>query len=170
MLNLVGCDAAKTFSDLPTFPNLEELTIKQCPLKKFEIVEEMKSLKRLDLRGTAIRESPSSAIRYLTNLAQLDLSECKKLKHVGYNIFESRHLQLLNLSLCINLVTFPTKSEFSTESATLQDKQYAPLFVDLRACDKSCRNCRISARTRSSRRERLPKIEKNFKIDRQFGR
>ncbi|XP_004296293.1 PREDICTED: TMV resistance protein N-like [Fragaria vesca subsp. vesca] len=133
-LVLQDCHAVTTFSDFPTFPNLEELKIRDTVFQKFEIVEEMKSLKRLDLSWTSIRELPSSAIRYLTNLEQLTLKACEKLKHVACNIFELQHLQLLDLSFCDKLVIFPTKSEFSTESATLQDKHYAPLFVDLMCC------------------------------------
>ncbi|KAL6204000.1 hypothetical protein ACLB2K_021270 [Fragaria x ananassa] len=95
----------------------------------------MKSLKRLDLCGTSIRELPSSAKRYLTNLEQLTLRACNKLKRVACNIFDLQHLRLLDISHCHKLVTFPTKSEFSTESASLQDTHYAPLFVNLEFCD-----------------------------------
>ncbi|KAL6203999.1 hypothetical protein ACLB2K_021269 [Fragaria x ananassa] len=133
-LVLKDCHAVTTFSDFPTFPNLEESKIRDTVFQKFEIVEEMKSLKRLDLSLTSIRELPSSAIRYLTNLEQLTLKACKKLKRVAWNIFELQHLQLLDLSFCHKLVTFPTKSQFSTESATLQDTHYAPLFVYLKGC------------------------------------
>ncbi|KAL6203998.1 hypothetical protein ACLB2K_021268 [Fragaria x ananassa] len=134
-LVLQDCHAVTTFSDFPTFPNLEELKIRDTVFQKFEIVEEMKSLKRLDLSRTSIRELPSSAIRYLTNLEQLTLKACEKLKHVACNIFELQHLQLLDIWHCYKLVTFPTKSEFSTESAPLQDTHYAPLFVNLEFCD-----------------------------------
>nr|XP_011461837.1 PREDICTED: TMV resistance protein N-like [Fragaria vesca subsp. vesca] len=135
-LELEFCHGAEMFSDFSRFLNLEELTIRSSEkIKKIEIVKEMTSLKRLDLSGTAIRELPSSAIGHLINLEQLILFGCKKLRHVPCNIFELQHLQLLYLKGCEKLVTFPTKSEFSTESTSLQDKHYAPLFVNLRDCE-----------------------------------
>ncbi|KAM5582391.1 hypothetical protein ABKV19_002685 [Rosa sericea] len=135
-VDLGNCNGVTTFSYLSRLPNLEELKIRDNKkVKKFAIVEEMKSLKRLSLSSTAIRELPSSTIRCLINLEELTLSYCHKLKHVPCSIFELQHLELLDLSYCKKLVTFPTKSEFSTGSTSLQDKHYAPLSVHLFGCE-----------------------------------
>ncbi|XP_024157595.1 disease resistance protein RUN1 [Rosa chinensis] len=136
-VDLGNFNGATTFSYFSRLPNLEELKIRDSQkVKKFEIVEKMKSLKRLDLSGTAIRELPSSTIRCLINLEELTLSGCKKLKHVPCSIFELQHLELLDLSYCKKLVTFPTKSGFSTGSTSLQDKHYVPLSVNLNNCNR----------------------------------
>ncbi|XP_040375716.1 disease resistance protein RUN1-like [Rosa chinensis] len=135
-VDLGNCNGATTFSYFSRLPNLEELKIRDSKkVKKFEIVEEMKSLKRLDLSRTAIRELASSTIRCLINLEQLTLSCCHRLKHVPCSIFELQHLRHLDLSYCTKLVTFPTKSEFSTGSTCLQDKHCAPLNVNLDGCE-----------------------------------
>ncbi|KAM5582387.1 hypothetical protein ABKV19_002681 [Rosa sericea] len=135
-LTLSGCKKLKHVPcNIFELQHLQLLDLSGCEkLVTFPTKSEMKSLKRLDLSGTAIKELPSSAIRYLINLEQLTLSGCKKLEHVPCNIFELQHLELLDLSGCEKLVTFPTKSEFSTESTSLEDKHYAPLFVNLSSC------------------------------------
>ncbi|KAK9941349.1 hypothetical protein M0R45_017955 [Rubus argutus] len=135
-LNLSGCKTlVEVDPSIGFLTNLANLNLKFCEkLRKLEIMAEMKSLKSLDLGGTAIKELPSS-IGYLINLEKLSLRECAKLTNVPCNIFELQHLQHLDLFWCDSLVTFPTKSESSTSSRTsLQEKHYDPLFVSLDSC------------------------------------
>lgn len=135
-IELVGCKGLTQISDLFRFPNLINLKVNSCgsldevyvsvgvmknlvnldlsgngALRKFEIAGEMKSLKRLNLTGTAIKELSSSSIGYLINLEELVLLRCENLTDVPCSICELQHLQHLNLSRCINLVTFPIQSE-----------------------------------------------------------
>ncbi|XP_004295165.1 PREDICTED: uncharacterized protein LOC101309521 [Fragaria vesca subsp. vesca] len=124
--NLVGVDPSIGF-----LKNLLSLNLGFCEkLKNFEIMEEMKSLKCLDLRGTAIKEI-SSSIGHLISLEKLILRECARLTNVSSSIFELQHLRHLDLFWCDSLVTFPTNSGFST---SLQGKHYDPLFVSLDSC------------------------------------
>ena len=61
-------------------------------LEKFpNIHPEMKCLRTLNLRGSGIRELPSS-IKYLTGLRSLDLDDCKNLRYLPDEIYK---LQLL---------------------------------------------------------------------------
>lgn len=139
-IDLAYCEGLTKISEFSRIPNLGDLKVTGCEnlvqvdpsvgslkklvnldlsdnkkLTKFEIVGEMNSLKCLDLGRTSMKELPSP-IRYLMNLEKLTLEICHKLTKVPWSIFELQHLQHLDLYWCNNLVTFPTKSEFSTNS------------------------------------------------------
>ncbi|XP_050369388.1 disease resistance protein Roq1-like [Argentina anserina] len=134
-LNLSGCkNLVEVDPSIGFSKNLVTLNLGFCEkLLKFEIIEEMKSLKCLDLRGTAIQEI-SSSIRYLVGLEQLTLRECAKLTSVDCSIFELQHLWHLDLFWCDSLVTFPTRSGSSSTDSSLREKHYDPLFVSLDSC------------------------------------
>ena len=73
--------------------SLEEFLLIDClRLEKFPNIDpEMKCLRDLNLRGTGIRELPSS-IKYLTALRFLDLMDCENLRYLPDDIYK---LQLL---------------------------------------------------------------------------
>ncbi|TXG67518.1 hypothetical protein EZV62_008793 [Acer yangbiense] len=68
------------------------------------------SIERLNLRNTAIEDVPSS-IQSLTNLTELDLSGCTRLKHISASIFKLKSVRSLNLDYISELETFPEISE-----------------------------------------------------------
>ncbi|WJZ87752.1 hypothetical protein VitviT2T_007107 [Vitis vinifera] len=84
-LQVFGC------SNLDTFP---------------EIMEDMKYLEFLDLRGTGIKELPSS-MEHLHNIGELFLSDCKNLRSLPSSICRFKSFQRLNLSGCSSLQNFP---------------------------------------------------------------
>ena len=66
----------------------------------------VKSFQDLDLRGTAIKELPSS-IECLTSLPSLTLNNCKNLVRLTSNICGMNSLERLYLSGCSNLENLP---------------------------------------------------------------
>ncbi|XP_024162073.1 disease resistance protein RPV1-like [Rosa chinensis] len=134
-LEISGCFNLQMFLKGINLKSLETLDLSGCPLKLFpEIEGDMKSLNRLDLSKTAIKELPCS-VGYLTGLKSLSLFHCDNLTNVPSSIFYAlQRLEYLDLHLCSNLVTFPTKSEslpppvFSTNLTRLQ--------VNLNHCER----------------------------------
>lgn len=93
VLNLCGCVDVKSFpKELP--PNIKEL----------------------NLNGTGIREIPTS-IEALSQLVKLDLGNCRELLKFLIKIYNMESLELLNLSGCIGLKSFP---EIAKEVGNLQ--------------------------------------------------
>ena len=88
---LSGCCLLK---ELPSF---EGAPLTGC--LNLEILSGCSSLKRLDLRGTAIREVPLSIKSYLAHINKLDMSGCRNLKEL--NLSESTGLK--ELTGCLNL-------------------------------------------------------------------
>ncbi|KAK9922722.1 hypothetical protein M0R45_031171 [Rubus argutus] len=187
-IELVGCKGLTKISDLFRFPNLINLKVNSCGsldevcvsvgvlknlvnmdlggngvLGKFEIAEEMKSLKRLNLTGTAIKELSSSSIGCLINFEELILLSCKNLTDVPCSIFELQHLQHLNLSGCINLVTFPTQSE-SNWRRSLHDKYYDPLSVNLGKCKRLVEVSEFAREIYSLNMSRCPLLRRVSKL------
>lgn len=159
-IDVANCDGITNIFDFSVFPNLLHLKVMWSPLVEadhsfgffknlvsldigrckgigeFEIVKEMKSLKRLNLMGIDIREFPSSSLRYLMNLETFSLRWCPKLTKVSFSIFEWQHLRHVEFSYCYKLVTFQATSEiFPCKSTSLEDKHYDPLFVNLEGCE-----------------------------------
>ncbi|KAK9942319.1 hypothetical protein M0R45_007991 [Rubus argutus] len=157
-INLSNCDGLTKVSDFSRFPNLVDLNLTGCEnlveldhsvgflknlvnldlrfckkLRKLEINKEMKSLKRLDLRETAIKELPSSSIGYLINLEELSFERCNQLTDVPCSILNLQHLQYLCLRQCEKLVEFPTHTAISTNFSTTSVRD--PLYVDLSGCN-----------------------------------
>ena len=85
--------------------SLTSLDLSSCYLiKKIpEFKGTMKSLSKLSLRLTAIKELPPSSIEGLTALEILDLSYCSNLKCLPSNMDSLRSLKFLNLSECSKL-------------------------------------------------------------------
>ncbi|KAL6315308.1 hypothetical protein AAG906_000401 [Vitis piasezkii] len=71
-----------------------------------EIMEDMQELKDLDLRGTAIKELPSSVQR-IKRLRSLDLSNCKDLETLPHTIYDLEFLEDLIAHGCPKLKKFP---------------------------------------------------------------
>ena len=110
LLNLIRCEKLR---DLPT--SIESLDSLGClylngcsSLEKFPEFEKdcMKSLSHLNLDETAIEELPSS-IDHLTQLQELYMRRCKKLRSLPTNIHRMKSLEILCLRGCSNLEAFP---------------------------------------------------------------
>ncbi|KAL5843536.1 hypothetical protein ACOSQ4_009494 [Xanthoceras sorbifolium] len=111
---------SRHLTKIPKFSNapcLEVIYLHRCKslldtfCEKFRSFPEMAGdIKTLDLSGTAIEEVPSS-IGSLTKLTDLDISNCKGLKHISPNICKLKSLPTLSLLGCSNLESFPEISE-----------------------------------------------------------
>lgn len=88
--------------------SLKRLDLNHCSnLETFlEIMEDMQELKDLDLRGTAIKELPSS-VQHIKRLRSLDLSNCKDLETLRHTIYDLEFLEDLIAHGCPKLKKFP---------------------------------------------------------------
>ncbi|XP_070676002.1 disease resistance protein RPV1-like isoform X2 [Malus domestica] len=108
-LSLVGC---KRLVSLPTniwkLKYLEELNLSNCfKLENFpKILEPMEHLKSLNLSGTSIKELHSS-IEFLPALKRIQLQGCKRFSSIPKSICKLKYLEVLDFSLCSELVNFP---------------------------------------------------------------
>ncbi|KAM5552768.1 hypothetical protein ABKV19_025136 [Rosa sericea] len=117
-LDELDLDDCKNLTTLPCsiyeLQNLEILKVSGC--SKFvtfsEIKGKMNSLKKLYLKGSGITELHPS-IGNLIGLDELDLDGCEDLTTIPCSIYELQNLEILNVSRCSNLVTFPTKASIS---------------------------------------------------------
>ena len=110
-LNLKGC---KNLTSLPSkfeMESLEIIILSNCSnLKRIpEFGENMKSVSRLYLDGTAITKLPTS-IGNLTGLTPLNLKDCKNFRSLPSK-FEMEFLEILILSSCSNLKRIPEFGE-----------------------------------------------------------
>ncbi|KAK2639901.1 hypothetical protein Ddye_027696 [Dipteronia dyeriana] len=149
-LNLSYCPHLTGIPNLSDFPSLEEVHLRDCKslvdltsavqqlnnlrylnlygcinVTKFPLISG--NIERLSLIGTAIEEVPSS-IQSLTNLTELDLSECTRLKHVSPSICKLKSLSTLDLTDCSQLETFPEILE-TMESLKSLDLSETPIKV-----------------------------------------
>ncbi|KAK5786730.1 hypothetical protein PVK06_041373 [Gossypium arboreum] len=87
---------------------LEKLDLKGClRLEIFpEILETMETLRELDLRGTALKELPSS-IENLIGLEYLILDNCENLVCLPDSFCKLKFLEKLDLKGCLRLEIFP---------------------------------------------------------------
>ncbi|XP_060973811.1 disease resistance protein RPV1-like [Cannabis sativa] len=109
IFHMQACKKLKRLPD--TFCKLKSLWVLQLEgcsqLKSFpEILEPMEKLKGLYLKGTGIKEMPSS-IENLVGLETLDLRECKNLKCIPTTICKLKSLKFLDLRDCSQLKSFP---------------------------------------------------------------
>ena len=111
-LNLDGCKNLKRFSSSIHMESLRILTLSAClKLNKFpEVQGNMEHLQKLSLEGTAIKGLPSS-IENLTELALLNLKDCKSLESLPNNIFKLKSLKTLILSNCSRFKKLPEIQE-----------------------------------------------------------
>ncbi|RVW60065.1 putative acetyl-CoA acetyltransferase, cytosolic 2 [Vitis vinifera] len=88
--------------------SLKRLDLNHCSnLETFlEIMEDMQELKDLNLRGTAIKELPSSVQR-IKRLRSLDLSNCKDLETLPHTIYDLEFLEDLIAHGCPKLKKLP---------------------------------------------------------------
>ncbi|KAL3739663.1 hypothetical protein ACJRO7_020994 [Eucalyptus globulus] len=84
-LNLRGCRKIDNFPDIP---------------------RKLEGLKKLCLQGTTIKELPVS-IENLVSLKIMDLSNCKNLASLPSSIYKLQNIELLELAYCTNLIGFP---------------------------------------------------------------
>ncbi|XP_062024403.1 disease resistance protein RUN1-like [Rosa rugosa] len=135
-LRLSDCKKLQMFPKVINLKSLETLDLSGCPKLKFfpEIEGDMKSLAILDLSGTAIKELPCS-VGNLTGLKSLNLESCYNLTNVPSSIFYGLQcLEDLDLSECVNLVTFPTKSESVPPPPVFSINLTSRLQVNLNGC------------------------------------
>ena len=90
---LRGCRKLQILPNNLRLKSLKEFVLMDClGLEKFPNIDpEMKCLTQLNLRGSGIRELPSS-IKYLTRLSSLNLKDCENLRYLPDDIYK---LQLL---------------------------------------------------------------------------
>ncbi|KAL4645145.1 hypothetical protein ACB092_02G215200 [Castanea dentata] len=93
--NLQDCVRLQNLPNNLRLKSLEDFILRKCSmLEKFPNIlhQEMKSLKRLDLSQSGIREVPSS-IGYLTQLTQLWLNDCHNLRDLPDSIHKLQMLE-----------------------------------------------------------------------------
>ncbi|KAL5843535.1 hypothetical protein ACOSQ4_009493 [Xanthoceras sorbifolium] len=99
-------DSGSSFQHLN---NLHYLSLYYC--EKFRNFPEMAgNIETLYLNGTAIEEVPSS-IGSLTKLTYLNISCCRRLKHISPTIYKLKSLSKLFFVYCSNLQSLPEISE-----------------------------------------------------------
>ena len=104
-LNLKSCKNLKSLPSKFEMEFLEILILSGCSnLKRIpEFGENMRSVSRLYLDGTAITKLPTS-IGNLTSLASLSVKDCKNLRSLPTTFFNMKWLKDLNLSGCSRLL------------------------------------------------------------------
>ncbi|XP_039155629.1 TMV resistance protein N-like [Eucalyptus grandis] len=116
VLSLELCSNLRNFPNTLKTKSLETLELRGCSkLEKFPDIDgKMEHLKRLDLRGIAIKELPAS-IENLVSVELMDLAFCKNLMRLPSHIYKLQNLEYFNLESCLNLITFPKNMEDSTD-------------------------------------------------------
>lgn len=109
MLNLCGCSNLESFPEIwEPMEGLKYLYLANC--RKLSClpnsIGNLKNLTELDLKGTMIKELPSS-IEHLTGLDQLDLQKCKNVGSLPDGICNLKSLRNLNLYGSPNLDKLP---------------------------------------------------------------
>ncbi|KAG8633479.1 hypothetical protein MANES_18G107900v8 [Manihot esculenta] len=109
MLNLCGCSNLDSFPEIwEPMEGLKYLYLANC--RKLSClpnsIGNLKNLTELDLKGTMIKELPSS-IEHLTGLDQLDLQKCKNVGSLPDGICNLKSLRNLNLYGSPNLDKLP---------------------------------------------------------------
>ena len=104
-LNLKDCKNLRSLPSKFEMEFLEILILSGCPnLKRIpEFGENMKSVSKLYLDGTAITKLPTS-IENLTGLVSLNVKDCKNLMTLPSTVFNMTWLKDLNLSGCSKLL------------------------------------------------------------------
>ena len=109
-MDLIGCiNLGSLPSDIYKLKSLQKVSCREClRLASFpEIKGAMKNLTGLNLSGTAIKELPSSLMKYLKALKELDLRGCRDLVHVPNSISGLCSLETLQFGFCQKLQKLP---------------------------------------------------------------
>ncbi|XP_030970817.1 TMV resistance protein N-like [Quercus lobata] len=112
-LTLLDLENCKSLRHLPSkfeMESLEILILSSCSkIKRIpEFMGNMELFSKLHLDGTAITKLPSS-IEHLTNLASLQLRDCKNLVCLPSIICNFKSLKVINLAGCSKLDSLPEK-------------------------------------------------------------
>ncbi|KAF8016561.1 hypothetical protein BT93_H1930 [Corymbia citriodora subsp. variegata] len=113
LLNLRGCRKFDSFPDIP---------------------HKLEGLKKLCLQGTAIKELPES-IENLVSLKIMDLCNCKKLASLPSSIYKLQNIELLELAYCTNLIGFPKYKDSANQRMKTGHSNL--LFLSLGGCNLS---------------------------------
>ncbi|XP_039157774.1 disease resistance protein RUN1 [Eucalyptus grandis] len=107
-LRLDGCSQLGVFPHVLKTKRIQRLNLTDCKnLERFpHIPHKLESLTLLSLRGTAIKELPSS-IENLVSLKILILSDCKDLISLPSSIYKLHNIEELELSDCTSFIRFP---------------------------------------------------------------
>ncbi|XP_050253756.1 disease resistance protein RPV1-like [Quercus robur] len=107
-LNLKACKSLKTLPNKFEMESLKILTLSDCSKVKQipEFGRNMKRVCKLYLDGTAITKLPTS-IEHLTDLASINLRDCKNLVCLPNTIFNLRLLKDVDISGCSKLERLP---------------------------------------------------------------
>ena len=90
--DLQGCGKLQTLPNNLMLKSLEEFVLRDClRLEKFPNIHPEMKCDNLNLRGSGIRELPSS-IKYLTGLRGLNLEDCENLRYLPDDIYKLQHL------------------------------------------------------------------------------
>ncbi|KAH9783073.1 Disease resistance-like protein DSC1 [Citrus sinensis] len=127
ILCLQGCESLRRFPSNIHFRSPITLDFSDC-LNLTEFPQFSGNIKQLYLCGTAIEEVPSS-VECLTELAELYMRQCTRLKSISSRICKLKSLHLLSLDDCCRLERFPEITEtmecleyFSLASTTIQEQ------------------------------------------------
>ncbi|GAY44821.1 hypothetical protein CUMW_084800 [Citrus unshiu] len=105
MLNFEGCKSLRSFPSNLHFVCPVTINFSSCVnLKEFPQISG--KITQLYLGQSAIEEVPSS-IECLTDLEELDLTDCKRLKRISTRFCKLKSLVDLHLDDCLNLERFP---------------------------------------------------------------
>ncbi|XP_040373452.1 disease resistance protein RUN1 isoform X4 [Rosa chinensis] len=113
-LSLEGCYKLVKLPTEISLKSLIAMDLSDCRrLEEFpKIIGKIDSFKKLNLSHTSIKELHSS-IGNLMGLNELNLADCKNLTTIPCSIYELQNVEILDVSGCSNLVTFPTKASIS---------------------------------------------------------
>uniref|UniRef100_A0A1J3K217 Putative WRKY transcription factor 16 n=1 Tax=Noccaea caerulescens TaxID=107243 RepID=A0A1J3K217_NOCCA len=106
IIDLRGCTSLQSFAATGNLKHLQVLNLCGCvEVKSFPEVLPP-NIKELNLNGTGIREVAKS-VETLSKLIKLDLGNCRELLKFQIKIYNMESLEMLNLSGCIKLKSFP---------------------------------------------------------------
>ncbi|KAK2639781.1 hypothetical protein Ddye_027576 [Dipteronia dyeriana] len=142
-VDLSGCVSLVEFSSsVQQLNRLWNVSLSGCKnVIKFPLTSA--SIEMLDLNRTAIGEVPLS-IQSLTNLTELYIYGCRRIKHILANIFKLKSLLTLYLDGCFKLETFPeilekmeilNSPESITESHSSIEHLNEPSLLKLSYCE-----------------------------------
>ncbi|XP_056158523.1 disease resistance protein Roq1-like isoform X5 [Syzygium oleosum] len=135
VLTLKGCSELSVFPNELKSRNLRALNLANCTkLGRFPDIPQKLGLKKLALRGTAIKELPTS-IENLVSLEKMDVGDCKNLISLPSSIYKLQNIKKLSLPRCTKLIGFPKYED----SADPHMKTGLPklLYLDLQECNLS---------------------------------